>query len=175
MKTKLACGRPLAPLKESRTEKKQSATVYLNSCLEKLNHHLQEKNLKHSEVRDQILKVIVEEARHFTAVELLPKLQENYPGFGKATLYRNLPVLVEAGVLQEGPPDKDGNPQFELTNSTHHDHLVCEDCGEIFEFHDEVIETQQARLAKKMSFEVSKHQHVIYVKCAFRSGAAKAV
>jgi Fur family ferric uptake transcriptional regulator len=42
----------------------------------------------------------------------------------------------------------DGIKKFEKKKE-HHDHLICENCGTIFEFHNEKIEKIQKEIAKK--------------------------
>ena len=45
----------------------------------------------------------------------------------------------DAGILTRHHFDS-GKSVFELASKDHHDHLVCLDCGEVIEFHDEIIE-----------------------------------
>jgi len=159
--TVLPCGRrPLSPQKNTT----DSDTTFKNA-LNKLSDYVLKNKLNHSDAREKILEVIVKEARHFNAQDLLLRLKKRYPEVGKATLYRNLPVLVDSHVIQAGPTDPKGGVLYELSEEHHHDHMVCIDCKHIFEFHDNIIEKKQSELAKKIGFTVYKHQHVIYVSC----------
>lgn len=160
----LPCGRPAPASKSDPRESK----VLLTQMMGRLEKYINDQSLKKTEARGKILETIVYEARHFTALDLLAHLSKRHPDIGKATLYRNLPILVESGVIQEGPTDRAGQTLYELSDEEHHDHIVCLDCRNIFEFHDEMIEARQEQLAGKMSFALKDHRHVIFAACAFK-------
>ena len=50
-------------------------------------------------------------------------------------------------------------------SGTHHDHIVCEQCGRVEEFVDQTIEQHQHAIAKKQGFEISDHSLIIYGSC----------
>jgi Fur family ferric uptake transcriptional regulator len=161
----LPCGRPIPADQHS-----------VESLLEKLKARLEkygvEKDLNRSEAREKILETIVNESRHFRSLDLLVRLGKRYPEVGKATLYRNLPIFVESGILKLGPTDSDGQIFYELAEDDaeeHHDHIVCLDCKRIFEFHDEVIEARQSQISKELGFAAKKHTHVIYAACKYKA------
>ena len=159
----LPCGRPV-PKKAD--DPRDTATL-LADMLERLESFTVEKKLNRSEARAKILETIIFEARHFTAIDLLRHLLKRHPVVGKATLYRNLPVLVESGIIREGPIDPDGQISYELAGVEHHDHIVCTDCRRIFEFHDRDIEKRQDAVSRKLSFEPRDHRHVIFASCEY--------
>ena len=159
----LPCGR-----KTSASPKRQEgAKVLLNKLLQALRQFSERKELNRSAAREKILETIVYEARHFTPSKLLLQLKRRFPEVGKATLYRNLPVLVQSGILQEGPTDPEGQVTFELCGDDHHDHILCLDCNRIFEFHDEGIEERQNLISKDLGFKPRRPHHVIYADCEF--------
>jgi Fur family ferric uptake transcriptional regulator len=163
---KLPCGRAL-PKKETNSA---DLKHLLKGALDRLEKFVLKRNLNRSEARAKILEVIVKESRHFRTQDLLDRLQERYPEVGRATVYRNLPILVESGLIVEGPTDADGQIHYELADDEHHDHIMCLDCKRIFEFHDDSIEARQASISKKMGFTVKEHRHVVYASCDFRQG-----
>jgi Fur family ferric uptake transcriptional regulator len=66
-----------------------------------------------------------------------PELTERmvHSGLDRATIYRNLLTLVDAGVLVRAQLG-DNVSRFELprtlsSDHTHHPHLVCSDCGNV--------------------------------------------
>lgn len=158
---KLPCGREVS----NEVSSQKSNAELLKSLMARLSEYVASQKLNRSEAREKILDTIVNEARHFTAQSLLERLKRRHPGVGKATLYRNLPTLVGSGLLQEGPADSKGQTSYELADEDHHDHIVCVDCHEIFEYHDEVIEKRQDAVTQAMGFEPVRHRHVIYAKC----------
>lgn len=76
---------------------------------------------------------------HFTAEEVFEKLSQQYPGLGIATVYRTIASLYSSGLISR--VDFAGEiARYELSEihegSRHHHHLVCENCGRIFEYDD---------------------------------------
>lgn len=159
----LPCGRPIQKI----TVQKQKNLKLLEKAIEQLNQYCISKKLNRSDAREKILEIIVRGSRHFTALELLGNLQKHFPQIGKATLYRNLPVLVESGVLQEGPHDSNGQVLYELSGDDHHDHIVCLDCRQILEFHDNAIEKRQDQVSSSLHFTARAHRHVIFASCDY--------
>ncbi len=162
--THLPCGRPLI----LEPEKAQKSGDFSDKTRSALESYCETQGLNRSEAREKILETILAQPRHFTALDLLAELGRRHPEVGKATVYRNLPILVASGVLQEGPTDTEGHVLYELSGDDHHDHIVCLDCHAIFEFHDEAIEKRQERLTRKLDFEAGGHRHVIYASCRYK-------
>ena len=46
-----------------------------------------------------------------------------------------------------------------------HDHIVCEDCGEIFEFFDNNISQIEDKIAKDLNLKVTKRVHQLSATC----------
>jgi Fur family ferric uptake transcriptional regulator len=169
MKT-LPCGRKAPLQKPGLTEKRLSAWK------ERLKSHLAKENLRYTEQRWKLAQMILSTTSgHLTAQELINQVHKKHPGIGPATVYRNLKVLCDAGVLKESLNDAEGRVIYELYDEDHHDHIVCMDCGEIFEFTNERIEDEQSRITDKLHFSEVRHRHVIYGRCQFqtKTGAAK--
>jgi len=58
-----------------------------------------------------------------------------------------------------------GKAVFELNEGTHHDHLVCLDCGRVEEFYDAEIEQRQRQVAAIRGFELQEHSLSLYARC----------
>ena len=139
-----------------------------------LEQHIAGSDLRRSRQRLQIAELIVSSGVHLDAKGILEQVQERYPEIGAATVYRNIKTLCEASLLKESMTGPDGRKVYELnTNDDHHDHIVCKDCGEIFEFSSGKLEALQNSLAKEMEFEPIQHRHVIYAKCLFKRRGSK--
>lgn len=162
---KLPCGRPLTagangPIEFSAEERASVARL--------LEDHQKRKGLNRSEVRDQLLEAILQCEGHFTGPELIQKVHALYPSMGAATIYRNLPIFIEAGVLRESLNDKDGQVIYELQGAGHHDHIVCLDCQTILEFHEDRIENLQQEVIEQLGFTEVHHRHVVYARCEYK-------
>jgi Fur family ferric uptake transcriptional regulator len=85
--------------------------------------------------------------RHMTAEDVFRVLLEERSDIGLATVYRVLTQFEQAGILTRSHFES-GKAVYELNEGTHHDHLVCLDCGRVEEFYDAEIEKRQHDVAK---------------------------
>jgi Fur family ferric uptake transcriptional regulator len=94
--------------------------------------------------------------RHLTAEDVYRVLLTEGMDVGLATVYRVLTQFEQAGLLHRNHFEA-GKAMFELNEGSHHDHLVCPDCGRVEEFYDEAIEKRQQAIAKVRGFELADH------------------
>ena len=135
---------------------------------ERLDHYLSQSELKHSDQRIRIAELIVSSPGHLDAGKIVDLVRAKYPEIGVATVYRNIKTLCEASILNESLSDQSGRVVYELaTDKEHHDHIICVDCGEVFEFQSAEIEKLQEVLSKDMAFKPVRHRHVIYAECLY--------
>ncbi|MCA9622571.1 MAG: transcriptional repressor [Myxococcales bacterium] len=127
-----------------------------------------EKGLRSTSQRRVIAETFFSGPSHVTIEELLNKVREKDSRIGYATVYRTLKLFTECGIAAERNFG-DGPSRYELSDESthdHHDHLICERCGRITEWHDERIEKLQGEVAKRLGFQVTRHRHEIYGVCA---------
>jgi Fur family ferric uptake transcriptional regulator len=91
---------------------------------------------------------------------------------GLATVYRVLTQFEQAGILLRSNFES-GKAVFELNEGSHHDHLVCLDCGRVEEFFDEKIEDRQKKIAEEKGFQLEEHALALYGHCTKRNCAHK--
>ena len=102
--------------------------------------------------------------RHMTAEDVFRVLLEERSDIGLATVYRVLTQFEQAGILSRSHFES-GKAVYELNEGTHHDHLVCLDCGRVEEFYDAEIEKRQQAVAKTKGFEIAEHALSLYAHC----------
>ena len=112
--------------------------------------------------------------RHLTAEDVYKLLLSEGLDIGLATVYRVLTQFEQAGLLVRHHFES-GKAVFELNQGTHHDHLVCIQCGRVEEFYDAEIEKRQVKVARERGFEIHEHALYLYadctkVKCPYRKG-----
>ncbi len=81
--------------------------------------------------RRAIMEIFEEEERHLSAEEVYMLLRERGEKLGIATVYRNLDLLSQMGLLHR-VNFGDGREHYEMTRVSppqHHHHLVCTRCG----------------------------------------------
>jgi len=162
-KRSLPCGRSL-PSEFPRAAGKGHAALIV-----RLRNFIEKKDLNHSASRDLILNAMFAFRTHFSIGQLVKKFQTAHSHIGAATVYRNIPLFLEAGVLRESFTDAGRQPFYELARAGHHDHIVCLDCTAVFEFHETAIESSQDRVISKLNFIPADHKHVIYAHCKLLS------
>ena len=104
------------------------------------------------------------EVRHLTAEDVYKILLSDNMDVGLATVYRVLTQFEQAGLLNRNHFES-GKAIFELNEGSHHDHLVCLDCGRVEEFVDEEIEKRQQMIAQERGFKIAEHALAIYGNC----------
>lgn len=112
----------------------------------------------------QILETQVND-RHLTAEQIYKILLSEEEEIGLATVYRVLTQFEAAGLVTRHHFEG-GNSVFELDKGTHHDHILCMNCGKVDEFTDEVIEARQKEIAAKLGYQLTDHGLYLYGFCA---------
>jgi Fur family ferric uptake transcriptional regulator len=102
--------------------------------------------------------------RHLSAEDVYKLLLKEGTDTGLATVYRVLTQFEQAGLLMRHHFET-GKAVFELNRGSHHDHLVCMQCGRVEEFFDEAIEQRQLAVAKERGFRIHDHSLHIYADC----------
>ena len=129
------------------------------------NQELRAAGLKVTLPRVKILQILENsETKHLSAEDVYKALIEANEEVGLATVYRVLTQFESAGLVMRHHFEG-GHSIFELNTVDHHDHIVCNKCGKVQEFFDELIEEQQDRIAEKLGFEITDHSLYIYGVC----------
>jgi Fur family ferric uptake transcriptional regulator len=102
--------------------------------------------------------------KHLSAEDIYKILLRENVEIGLATVYRVLTQFEEASILIKHHFET-GKAVFELNEGSHHDHLVCLDCGKVEEFYNENIENLQNQVATNLGFNIEDHSLKLYVRC----------
>ena len=102
--------------------------------------------------------------RHQSAEDIYQSLRDEGEEVGLATVYRVLTQFEAAGLVTRHHFEG-GQAVFELNREGHHDHIVCVVCGKVEEFFDDVIESQQIKVADSRGFTITDHSLTLYGKC----------
>jgi Fur family ferric uptake transcriptional regulator len=130
-----------------------------------LSSYMAKKGLRSTDQRRLIVETFFHAQNHVSIEELLAQVRAQDSRVGYATVYRTLKLLTECGVAYERRFG-DGLTRYELADdSSHHDHLICVECGDITEFEEPRIEEIQEEVAKRHGFELRSHKHEMYGVC----------
>jgi Fur family transcriptional regulator, ferric uptake regulator len=102
--------------------------------------------------------------RHMSAEDVYRELLAENQDIGLATVYRVLTQFEQAGILKRSTFES-GKAIYELDEGSHHDHLVCLQCGRVEEFYDAEIEHRQQQIALDRGFALQEHALALYASC----------
>ena len=129
------------------------------------NSNLKSIGLKATAPRIKILEIFqLGRRRHMTAEDVYRELLADRQDIGLATVYRVLTQFEQAGLLKRSNFES-GKAIFELDEGSHHDHLVCLQCGRVEEFFDAEIESRQQAVARARGFDLQDHALALYGNC----------
>jgi Fur family transcriptional regulator, ferric uptake regulator len=130
------------------------------------DEYLVKLGLRQTKQRKIILNALMRMGAHVDAETVATQSREIDSSIGTATVYRTLALLTQSGILKEHQFGHDKS-QFELAGGLddHHDHLICNQCGKIFEFCQDEIETLQTQVAEKLGFFLKEHRMELFADC----------
>ena len=115
--------------------------------------------------RLKLIQGIKRQRGHFNVDLLVSCLKKQGLKVSRDMVYRNLPILLEAGmVVQSFRTSRDTYYESTCTKA-HHDHLVCRQCGKVVEFKDSGIEKAQGKVACQYDFKLEHHCHQLVGLC----------
>jgi Fur family peroxide stress response transcriptional regulator len=120
--------------------------------------------------RYAILAYLLEQKTHPTVDEIYRALESKFPNMSVATIYNNLKVFLETGLVRELTYG-DGASRYDADMSEHY-HAICENCGKIEDFdHPPLVEVEKAA-ERETGFVVKGHRMEVYGLCRECAGAA---
>ena len=132
---------------------------------------LKEKGLKVTNQRILVLQALTESGdTHLTAEQIYELVRADFPDIGLATVYRTIQVLLELDLIDRVNFD-DGIERYELARtkadgSKHHNHhMICLNCGKVFEFEQDMMEGLEEEIKIKTGFKVIDHEVKLYGYC----------
>lgn len=143
----------------------ESVADTLQQAMDRFHALVRSRSLRMGHVRTTVARAAMTRDGHFDVEDLLRDLSAQGIRASRATIYRALPLLVEAGLVRPTVLSGD-RKQYEATfGHEHHDHLICNRCGKIVEFRFEPLETLQRELAARHGFEIEAHVHELIGVC----------
>lgn len=134
--------------------------------MEKLLKALRAKGYKMTPQRRAVIAALAECGEFPTAQQILKRVRQANPDISLDTIYRNLSLLSDLGLVNEiRLRGREGNV-FELTSGGHHHHLVCISCGKTQCLDFCPVSRQDIAKAEAHGFEVLSHSLDFYGYCA---------
>lgn len=134
---------------------------------QRFEEYLQSRGKRITRQRRQLVEQVFAQHEHFDADELLALLEQRLGKrkVSRSTVYRTLSWLEEAGLLRR--MELGGRTVYEHDYGyPQHDHLYCEKCRKLIEFHSDAITEICEAAARENNFRLSGHKLILTGLCA---------
>jgi Fe2+ or Zn2+ uptake regulation protein len=124
---------------------------------------LRRSGLRTTQARRLILETVRGTDVHPTAEWVFRRVRRRLRHVSLGTVYRNLRLLVRAGlVIERADP---AGSRFD-GNTTQHHHFTCLECRRVFDLAEPVDRALHRQVASKTGLEVIRHRIEFYGRCA---------
>lgn len=132
---------------------------HLSEALEKLKNN----GVRMTPQRHAILSYLLHSLNHPTADDIYKALESKFPNMSVATVYNNLKVFMETGLVRELTYGDDSS-RFDADMSDHY-HATCVSCGKIVDFEIPPFIEAEFAASKQTNFHVQGHRFEVYGTC----------
>lgn len=120
--------------------------------------------------RHAILSHLLDSIAHPSADDIYKALVPRFPSMSVATVYNNLRVFVDSGLVKELTYG-DASSRYDANTSNHY-HAQCRVCGKIVDFFYPNLAEIEASAAMETGFQVEGHRVEVYGTCKDCSGTS---
>ena len=139
----------------------------METAYDRLEQFLKKKGLRFTKNRRDILAAEMRLKHHYTPEELEAALRKRGSTAHRATIYRLIPFMLQAGIIREVQSHPDGRTRYEhIFGRKHHHHLHCLKCGRIIPVSCQSLEEEQDAVCRKFDFEAVEHCFYVFGYCS---------
>lgn len=131
----------------------------VKNALEKLKF----KQIRITPQRHAILTYLFKTDSHPSADEIYRALEKSFPNMSVATVYNNLKVFLEAGLVEE-LSFGDSSSRYEIKTKPHY-HVVCRNCGQIEDFFSKSLLDMEKVVSEQTEYLIDDHRVEFFGLC----------
>jgi Fur family ferric uptake transcriptional regulator len=141
------------------------------SWAEHAQHVLAASNRHTGAARRALLDLLDAQTCALSAIEIEDALRTSGRPVGRASIYRILDELERLDLVQKLQVGQ-AMARYEpaRSGSSHHHHLVCDNCGTVMPFTDERLEDAIQSLSRRVPMRVAEHEIVLHGECSDCAG-----
>ena len=147
------------------TATQQQGTQRIDQVREIFRDYLRSNQLRQTSERFAVLAEVYISEDHFDADELYMRLKIKGEQVSRATVYNTLDLLHSAHLVKRHQFGQNQSKYEAAWSYRQHDHLICTDCDEVFEFCDPRIQGIQEMVAEIFNFKINSHSLHMYGSC----------
>ncbi|MCS6984072.1 MAG: transcriptional repressor [Leptospiraceae bacterium] len=137
----------------------------VNEEMALMHRRMAERGYKSTPQRDEIARWVFQTHDHFTVEDILEDFRKDGKKISQATCYRVIQMLLQLNLLIEHDFGRGVRFYEHTPGHPHHDHIICNECGQIFEFQSEELENLKESICQKNGFSMTRHNLSIYANC----------
>lgn len=131
---------------------------------DKIIQELKLKGYRITPQRKIMIATLVQSDRALSAAEVYDFVRQECPQVSLDTVYRNINVLVQIGVLMPISGLGNDSVKYEF-NDNHHHHIVCVDCGRIQCLDFCPVDRHLANMIADKGYQLISHNMELYGLC----------
>lgn len=125
---------------------------------------LKQEGYKYTGKREEMIRIFANQKRYMAAKELLDLMKDEYPSLSFDTIYRNLSLFSELGIIEETELNGERKYRFHCGEAiNHHHHLICLGCGKTK--HLKLCPLEEM-VGSSEDFTITGHKFEIYGYCS---------
>ncbi len=122
--------------------------------------------------RIAIAHVLARAGKETSVQELYSRLRRRHPYIGRATVFRSLDMLVEAGLAQR--LERPGHvSSYVWCEPGHHHHLICSTCRAVEDLDEKAVSPLAEAISRERGFRVDHARLDFYGQCRTCAAAGR--